>query len=214
MTELSQLVIAASQLIAAVLLIYGLKQMSSPMTARSGIFVAGLGMLAAVVTTFLYVGAFDATAHPRLWANLPLALGALALGAGMAWWSGKRVAMTSMPQMIALFNGMGGGAAGAIAAVELFGGSVHGTTALTVTLLGALIGAVSLSGSLVAWAKLDGVIKKPLHLRGQQLGNAAVFLATVAVGAYVAVGTVTDNAPLLQAPHAIGAATRRLRHRA
>ena len=119
MTEFSQLVTAASQLIAAVLLIYGLKRMSSPMTARSGIFVAGLGMLAAVVTTFLYVVELDAMTHPRLWANLPLALGALAIGTGVAWWSGKKVAMTSMPQMIALFNGMGGGAAGAIAAVEM-----------------------------------------------------------------------------------------------
>jgi NAD(P) transhydrogenase subunit beta len=204
MTEFSQLVTAASQLIAAVLLIYGLKRMSSPMTARSGIFVAGLGMLAAVVTTFLSVVELDAMTHPRLWANLPLALGALAIGTGVAWWSGKKVAMTSMPQMIALFNGMGGGAAGAIAAVELFGGSVQGTTALTVTLVGSLIGAVSLSGSLVAWAKLDGVIKKPLHLRGQQIGNAVVFFATLAVGAYVVVGAVTDTAPWFQAPHAIG----------
>ena len=61
---------------------------------------------------------------------------------------------------------MGGGAAGAIAAVELFGDKAQGATQLVVTLLGALIGAVSLSGSLIAWAKLDGVIKKPLRVQG------------------------------------------------
>ncbi len=89
--------------------------------------------------------------------------------------------MTAMPQMVALYNGMGGGAAGAIAAVELFGDKTHGATQLVVTLLGALIGAVSLSGSLIAWAKLDGVIGKPLRIGGQQAINGAVMLATVAV---------------------------------
>ena len=76
--------------------------------------------------------------------------------AACAWWVGRKVAMTAMPQMVAIYNGMGGGAAGAIAAVELFGSKTHGATQLVVTLLGALIGAVSLSGSLIAWAKLHG----------------------------------------------------------
>ena len=97
--------------------------------------------------------------------NIGLAVVALAVGGGVAWWSGRKVAMTAMPQMVALYNGMGGGAAGAIAAVELFGNKAHGATQLVVTLLGALIGAVSLSGSLIAWAKLDGVIKKPLRVQ-------------------------------------------------
>ena len=204
MIEVAQLAIAATQLVAAVLLIYGLKRMSSPMTAPSGILVAGLGMLAAVVTSFLYVAELRATAHSELWVNLPLAVGALVLGAGVAWWSGRKVAMTSMPQMIALFNGMGGGAAGAIGAVVLYGRGAHGTTAVAVTLLGALIGAVSLSGSLVAWAKLDGVMKKPLHVRGQQIANAVVFLATLLIGAYIAVCTATGKAPWLDVRHAIG----------
>src|SRR5208283_2006354 len=105
----------------------------------------------------------------------------------VAWWSGKRVALTAMPQLVALFNGMGGGAAGAIAAVELFGNKAQGATQLVVTLVGALIGAVSLSGSLIAWAKLDGVINKPLRIRGQQIVNGAVMLATLAVGGLIAV---------------------------
>ena len=93
--------------------------------------------------------------------------------------------MTAMPQMVALYNGMGGGAAGAIAAVELLGDKAHGTTALVVTLVGALIGAVSLSGSLVAWAKLDGVIAKPFRMRGQQALNGVMILATLGVGAWL-----------------------------
>jgi NAD(P) transhydrogenase subunit beta len=99
--------------------------------------------------------------------------------------------MTAMPQMVAIYNGMGGGAAGSIAAVELFGSRAHGATQLVVTLLGALIGAVSLSGSLIAWAKLQGVLNKPLRMKGQQILNATVLIATVAVGGvmlFVALG--------------------------
>src|ERR1700692_3763690 len=158
---ISQLIIGATDLAAAFLFMYGLKRMSSPVTAPSGIFVAGIGMLVAILASFLY---------------------GFVVRAGAPWGSGKTVAMTSMPQMVALYNGMGGGAAGAIAAVELFGNKAEGMTQLVVTLVGALIGAVSLSGSLIAWAKLDGVINKPLRVRGQQAFNGLVMLATLAVG--------------------------------
>src|ERR1700689_2275996 len=136
MTGLAQLIIGVTDLLAAFLFMDGLKRMSSPVTAPSGIFVAGLGMLVAVVASFLYVFDVDAAARPFLMTNVGLALAALALGGGVAWGAGKKVAMTAMPQMVALYNGMGGGAAGAIAAVELFGSRVHGSTALVVTLLG------------------------------------------------------------------------------
>jgi len=180
-----QLVIGIADLAAALLFLYGLQRMSSPATAPSGIFVAGVGMLAAILASFLYVFAVSAAARPFLPANIALALIALAIGGGLAWWSGKTVAMTAMPQMVALYNGMGGGAAGAIAAVELFGAKTHGATQLVVTLTGALIGAVSLSGSLIAWAKLDGVLNKPLRVKGQQVINGGAMLATLAVGGYV-----------------------------
>jgi NAD(P) transhydrogenase subunit beta len=99
--------------------------------------------------------------------------------------------------MVALYNGMGGGAAGAIAAVELFGARIHGATELVVTLLGALIGAVSLSGSLIAWAKLDGVIKKPVRVKGQQVFNAILMAATVAVGGVIVYGGIVGATPLM-----------------
>ena len=196
LTMLPQLIIGIADLAAAFLFMYGLQRMSSPATAPSGILVAGIGMAAAVLASFLYVFSVSAAAKPHLVVNLSLALVALTLGGGLAWWSGKKVAMTAMPQMVALYNGMGGGAAGAIAAVELFGGKAHGATQLGVTLLGALIGAVSLSGSLIAWAKLQGVIKKPLRVKGQQAVNATVMAATLAVGGCVLYAALT-GAPLV-----------------
>src|SRR3979409_105406 len=97
-----------SYLIAAALFILGLKRMSSPVTAVSGVRWAGVGMVLATVVTLAFMGA------SRL--NLMLVITAIAIGTVIAWVSGKRVAMTDMPQMIALYNGMGGGAAAAIGA--------------------------------------------------------------------------------------------------
>ena len=198
-----QLTIGVVDLAAAFLFMYGLKRMSSPVTAPSGIFVAGVGMLVAVLASFLYVFSVSGAAKPFLPMNIGLAVIALVLGGGVAWWRGRKVAMTAMPQMVALYNGMGGGAAGAIAAVELFGGKAQGATQLVVTLVGALIGAVSLSGSLIAWAKLDGVIKKPLRVWGQQAFNGIVMLATLAVGAYIAFVMQSGASPLIAMPSLI-----------
>src|SRR5271170_824690 len=104
-----------SYLVAAALFILGLKRMSSPVTAVSGVRWAGAGMLLATAITLTIVA--DASLL-----NFALVLIAIAVGSIIAWISGKRVAMTDMPQMIALYNGMGGGAAAAIAAVELYSG--------------------------------------------------------------------------------------------
>ena len=185
LASLPSLGIGVADLAAAFLFLYGLHRMSSPVTAPSGILVAGIGMAVAVLASFLYAFDVGSAARPGLTVNIGLAVVALALGGGAAWWAGRKVAMTAMPQMVAIYNGMGGGAAGAIAAVELFGGKTDGVTALAVTLLGAVIGAVSFSGSLIAWAKLDGVIEKPLRFKGQQVVNGLVLLATVAVGAAI-----------------------------
>jgi len=182
----TQLLIDLSALVASFLFIYGLKRMSSPVTARSGIVVAGWGMAIAILAAFLYTFGVSAEAQPHLTTNTWLAGIALVIGIGWAWWSGKKVAMTSMPQMVALYNGMGGGAAAAIGAVELLKASGHhGAVALVVTIIGSLIGAISLSGSLIAWAKLDGRINGTWRIKGQQLLNGLVFLATLALGLYI-----------------------------
>jgi H+-translocating NAD(P) transhydrogenase subunit beta len=181
-----QVIIDTSYVAAAFLFIYGLKRMSSPVTARSGIVVAGFGMLVATLASFLYFFGVNEAARAHLELNVILAATALGLGTAWAWWSGKRVAMTAMPQMVALYNGMGGGAAAAIAAVELLRPNAeHQIVPLVVTIIGALIGAISLSGSLIAWAKLDGRIDKTWRVKGQQVLNGIVFLATLAVGVWV-----------------------------
>ncbi len=181
-----QLIIDASYFAAAFLFIYGLKRMSSPVTARSGIVVAGVGMLVATLASFLYVFGVNEAAQPHLTTNITLAAIALFIGTLWAWWSGKRVAMTAMPQMVALYNGMGGGAAAAIAAVELLRTSAtHTTIPLVVTIVGAMIGSISLSGSLIAWAKLDGKINGTWRIKGQQVINGALFLLTLSLGLFI-----------------------------
>ncbi|HVI56079.1 MAG TPA: NAD(P)(+) transhydrogenase (Re/Si-specific) subunit beta [Luteibacter sp.] len=192
-----QLLIDTVGIVAAFLLTFGLWRMSSPVTAPAGIKVAGVGMVAAVVASFLYSFSVGPAAAPHLPVNLALAVIALTVGIGLAWWSGRKVAMTAMPQMVALYNGMGGGAAGAIAAMELFGNHAHGMTQLSVTLLGAIIGAISLSGSLVAWAKLQGVLKKPLRIKGQQVINALVMIATLGVGLYIMYIVQSGEVPIM-----------------
>ena len=91
--------------------------------------------------------------------------------------------MTDMPQMIALYNGMGGGAAGAIAAVELFAGEVaRRSPVLALGVLGGIIGAVSFSGSLIAFGKLQGLIKRSFRFRGQNFVNLVILAATLLAG--------------------------------
>jgi len=197
--SISQAVIALTGFVAALLLMYGLKRMSSPATAASGIRVAGIGMLGAVVAAFLYGVRVEPAAQPHLWTNLGLAIVAMAVGGSIAWWSGKTVKMTAMPQMVAIYNGMGGGAAAAIAAVELFGGRANGTIQLIVTLFGAVIGALSLSGSLIAWAKLDGILNAPLQFRGQQWLNVVIVAVAFAIGAAIVV-SVAGGPSLLALP--------------
>jgi H+-translocating NAD(P) transhydrogenase subunit beta len=197
LTAIPTLIIGLTNLVAAFLFLFGLKRMSSPVTAPSGIRYAGIGMIAAVLASFLYIFNVAPEAQPHLMVNVGLALAALAIGGAGAWLVGRKVAMTAMPQMVAIYNGMGGGAAGGIAAVELLGDRTTGMTQLSVTLIGALIGAISMSGSMIAWAKLDGVMNKPLRFKGQQITNGLVFLATVVVGGWIVYVSQTSAAPIL-----------------
>jgi H+-translocating NAD(P) transhydrogenase subunit beta len=171
-------VIQVSYLLTAFLFIMGLKRMSSPVTARSGILWAGAGMAVATLITFLYPGL----------SNYGLIITAIVIGGVIAWVSGRRVAMTDMPQMIALYNGMGGGAAAAIAAVELYRGEHASMSVATLAVVGGLIGAISFSGSLIAFGKLQGLIKRSIRFKGQQLLNVLILLGALALGAMIASG--------------------------
>ncbi len=179
--------INASYFIAAVLFIFGLKRMSSPVTARAGIIWAGVGMLIATLATFLTPGM----------ENYLLIVLAIAASSGIAWYSGKKVAMTDMPQMIALYNGMGGGAAAAIAAVELIKGVEHTAAAQALAVLGALIGAIAFSGSLIAFAKLQGILTRLYKFPHQQLVNLSVFALTALLGLILATSTGSHGLILL-----------------
>jgi len=137
-------------------------------------------MLLATVVTLLFMGASSL--------NLILVVAAIAIGSIVAWISGKRVAMTDMPQMIALYNGMGGGAAAAIAAVKLFSGDEHSIVHLAMAVSGGFIGAVSFSGSLIAFAKLQGLITKSVRFGGQKFLNLAILLVTVGFGVMLVSG--------------------------
>jgi NAD(P) transhydrogenase subunit beta len=181
-TELARWLIQASYFVAAILFIYGLKQMSHPRTARGGVIWAGIGMVVATVITF---------AEPAMH-NYLLMTTAIFIGGILAWWSGRVVAMTDMPQMIALYNGMGGGAAAAIAAVELLrvytgvGLTHEAFAARELAVLGALIGTIAFSGSLIAFAKLQGWMRKVYRFKGQQIFNIILFLVLLGLAVLIA----------------------------
>ncbi len=181
----AKVLINASYFVVALLFILGLKSMSSPVTARRGIIWAGVGMVLATLVTFGWPGM----------GNYALMALALAVGGGLSWWSGRVVQMTDMPQMVALYNGMGGGAAAAIAAIELARGETHSTVAVALAALGALIGTVSFSGSLVAFAKLQGIMKKTLRLPVQNGVNILLAALTFLVGINI---VATNQATTLQ----------------
>jgi NAD(P) transhydrogenase subunit beta len=177
-----RLVIDASYLVVAFLFIFGLKQMSSPVTARRGILWAGMGM---IIATFISL------AYPDM-GNYWLILAAMGVGGALAWVTGKRVAMTDMPQMIALYNGMGGGAAAAIGAVELYSGNAHGIVVMLLAVTGSIIGAVSFSGSLIAFGKLQGLIEGSWRFGGQQLLNLLILVGILVLGGMVAFAHEAD----------------------
>ncbi|TDK21749.1 NAD(P)(+) transhydrogenase (Re/Si-specific) subunit beta [Luteimonas aestuarii] len=177
--DVIDLLVKSSYLVAATLFLLGLQRMASPATARSGIRWAGLGMVIATIATF-----FLPDLH-----NIPLILAATAIGTAVAWISGKKVAITDMPQMVALYNGLGGGSAAAIGGVELLrwsaAGQAPGAVVPVLATLGALIGSVALSGSIIAWAKLDGRMDKRYAFPGMQVFNFLVFAAAIVLGGLV-----------------------------
>ena len=168
-----EFIIQATYFVAALLFILGLKQMGSPMTARRGIVWAGVGMVMATLITYF---------HSEINHNYLLMTVAIGIGGAIAYVSGKKVAMTDMPQMIALYNGMGGGAAAAIAAVVLLKQDEMPMTLQSLAVIGALIGTVAFSGSLVAYTKLQGLMRGVIRFPMQQFLNALVFVVALTIG--------------------------------
>jgi NAD(P) transhydrogenase subunit beta len=141
-------------LIGSITFIVGLKQLSSPDTARKGNLVAAAGMLLAIVGTVLF---HQHDGQPI--GNIPWIIAAMAIGTVVGWLMAMKVKMTAMPQMVSFFNGMGGACAAIISIVEFHGHPDGSPGYLLVVFLGLIIGAVSFSGSVVAYGKLDEKIK-------------------------------------------------------
>ncbi len=178
---------------ASVSFIIGLKLLSHPRTARRGNAVAAAGMLVAIVATMLLH-----TADGKPLGNIALILAAMAVGTVAGWISARRVPMTAMPQMVSLFNGMGGGCAAAIALLETVhaaeGGSPLTPAASSMIVASAIIGSVSLSGSLIAFAKLQGLIERSVRFRGQNIVNSAVLLLAIVLGSTIVARGQSDTA--------------------
>jgi NAD(P) transhydrogenase subunit beta len=174
---LSLTTINVAYLAAGVLLIVGIKRLSSPATARSGNVVAATGMGIALLFTLL---------HPDMDSYWLIAIGVV-VGTVIGVVSARRVRMTAMPQMVALFNGVGGGAAALIAAAEFHrltptGGHVDPDT-MGAILFSALVGSISFSGSLVAFGKLQELLPgRPLVFAAQQVVNGLLFAVLVGLG--------------------------------
>ena len=168
-------IIQLSYLLAASLFILGLRNLGSPATARRGNTMASVGMLIAVV----------ATLADRSVLNYELILAGIVVGSAIGAAAARTVKMTAMPQMVGIFNGLGGGASALVAVGEywraLSAGETLGLAALFIIALGVLIGTVTFSGSMVAFGKLQGVISgAPILFPLQQALNVLLLVAFVA----------------------------------
>jgi len=166
-------VVGVLYLVAIVCFIFALRFLSSPRHARKGNWVGGAGMLVAIVTTLLLDGI----------GNWTLIVVGGVIGSAVGVIGARTVRMTAMPQMVALFNGVGGGAAALVALSEFhaMSGVLTGDEAVS-TSLSALIGAISFTGSIVAFAKLQELIGgRPITFPGQNVFNSAILLGGVGI---------------------------------
>ncbi len=164
--------IQIAYLISAVFFILGLKQLGNANTARRGNQVAAIGMGIATVAT-LFIPGFDAI-------NIVLMLVAIAIGAVISAYPARIVQMTAMPQMVAIFNGMGGATAALVAVAELTGHEFITKGDTISILLGVIIGSISATGSVIAFLKLQEMISgRPIQFPGQQIVNGAIALSVI-----------------------------------
>jgi NAD(P) transhydrogenase subunit beta len=178
-------------LIASVTFIVGLKMLSNPATARKGNLLAAFGMGIAILgTIFLYTN-HETGEHLG---NYPWIFGGLLVGGIIGTLAAKKVKMTAMPEMVSMFNGMGGACAALISVVEfnhlskeiadgtVTAGSIQPTVLIIV--LGLIIGSVSFAGSMIAWGKLNGSVKD-FSFTGQNILNLLILAVTLSAGAYL-----------------------------
>ena len=188
---MSQSLLTLIYIIASVTFILGLKMLSSPTSARQGNLVAAGGMILAILgTIFLYHDESGQSLHNHTWI-----FGGLIIGTIAGWFAAKKVKMTAMPEMVSLFNGMGGACAALISLIE-FNHLTHGYTGqpdffsnlsggmLLIILSGLIIGSISFAGSIIAWGKLNGKIKD-FTFSGQTYINLIFLAIILGLAAYV-----------------------------
>jgi NAD(P) transhydrogenase subunit beta len=190
-------------LLAAVGFVLALRFLASPRTARTGNLLGAAGMALVIVWTLAVT--------PGMAQHWWILLLAGAIGAVVGVLGARRVPMTAMPQMVAIFNGAGGGAAAVVALSEFLAAAGHGSGLLPLvpmiaTLLGAVIGGVSLTGSIVAFGKLQGLIPaRPVSYPGQQIVAAVLLGGLVVIG--IVLAAITNSVPLFLAFVAIALVT-------
>jgi NAD(P) transhydrogenase subunit beta len=172
MNEVAQV----AYLLTAILFIFGIMRLRSPDTARSGNAIAAVGMIIAIAVTVLD--------HHTL--NLAIMAAAMVAGTGAGAVAGRRVRMTAMPQMVALFNGMGGGAAALVATADLArqlpAAGILGVGTAIAAMLSVIIGSISFSGSALAFAKLQELMTgRPVAFPGQNMVNAVVLAVVLLI---------------------------------
>ena len=151
--------------LAAILFILGIKKLSSPKTARNGNAIASVGMLIAIVATLVSDGNMD---------YQTIAIGMI-IGAIIGAFFAIKVEMTQMPQMVAIFNGFGGGASALVAAAEYFNPANPSTFNAATIAISVFVGTLTFTGSFIAFGKLQGFVSgKPIVFPGQKMMNAVI----------------------------------------
>ncbi|MGB4843533.1 MAG: NAD(P)(+) transhydrogenase (Re/Si-specific) subunit beta [Ferruginibacter sp.] len=180
-------------LIGSITFIIGLKMLSNPATARRGNLLAAFGMGIAILgTIFLYTN-HETGEHLG---NYPWIFGGLLVGGIIGTLAAKKVKMTAMPEMVSMFNGMGGACAALISIVEfnhlskeLAAGTINAEAiqpTVLIIVLGLIIGSVSFAGSMIAWGKLNGTVKD-FSFTGQNILNLLILAVTLGAGAYLVI---------------------------
>ncbi len=192
-------ILTVCYLVGSLTFIIGLKMLSNPATARRGNLIAAAGMTIAIIgTIFLY----EDEGH-RLQNHFWI-FGGILVGGVVGTLAARKVKMTAMPEMVSLFNGMGGACAALIsivefnhlyAAIEIPGYDVMPLGTLLIILLGLVIGSVSFAGSIIAWGKLNGTIKD-FSFNGQHIVNLIILAIVVILSALLLSGQV-DNPPFI-----------------
>jgi H+-translocating NAD(P) transhydrogenase subunit beta len=164
-------------LIGSVTFIIGLKMMGNAKTARNGNLIGAFGMTVAILgTIFLYD--FEGTHTTRSTLKYALIFGAIAIGTAIGWLKAKRVEMTKMPELVSMFNGMGGACAALIGLTE-FEHNLGNPVNLSFIVAGMVIGTISFSGSIIAYLKLEGTMNKPIRLPQYNMLNNIVLAVVI-----------------------------------